>query len=197
MMDESYWEQRYKNGDTPWEKGQPCPGLLQFLEEDRVQGSVLVPGCGLGHDARALAAMEAEVTAIDIAPAALQAARRLGRLARLRFLKRDLLQLPKAWHEQFDWVWEHTCFCALDPSLRKDYVRAVAGALKPGGRLLGIFYVDPEPDEEGPPFNSSLEELDELFSSFFVLEKQWRPSSCYPGREGCEWMRLLRKKSAF
>ena len=62
----------------------------------------------------------------------------------------------------FDWVWEHTCFCAISPSLRQAYARAVASALRPGGEFLAVFYLDPgysSPDE-GPPFGVSKEELD-------------------------------------
>jgi len=58
-------EQRYKTGDTPWEKGEASPGLIDFLRETPppVKGSVLVPGCGFGRDARAWA--EAGWPAVD------------------------------------------------------------------------------------------------------------------------------------
>jgi hypothetical protein len=51
------WEQRYETGDTPWEKGAPAPPLLEWLESrGSIRGDILVPGCGSGHDVRAIAA---------------------------------------------------------------------------------------------------------------------------------------------
>lgn len=189
------WEQRYQDGDMPWEKGAPAPGLIDFLAAQALQGSVLVPGCGFGHDARALAVNGADVTAIDLAPTALKEARRLGRHPRIRFLRRDLFQLPEGWKGQFDWVWEHTCFCAITPDQRPAYAEAMVRILKPGGVLAGVFYVDPKPDPDPPPFSSTLEELHSVFDPWFELERQWQPGSCYPGREGVEWMCLYRKRS--
>jgi hypothetical protein len=72
-------------------------------------------------------------------------------------------------------------------------VEAVALALKPRGRLLAIFYLDPGNDspDEGPPFEVSIAELDRLFAPRFELEREWLPTRAYPGREGREWLRVL------
>ncbi len=77
--------------------------------------------------------------------------------------------------------------------MRPAYVEAVAGALKPRGRLLAIFYLDPgnEHPDEGPPFEVSIAELDALFTPHFTIEREWLPQRAYAGREGREWMRLL------
>src|SRR2546421_10594536 len=52
-----YWETRYQSQDMPWEKGEPSPGLIDFLaaQRDLARGTVCVPGCGTGHDVRAWA----------------------------------------------------------------------------------------------------------------------------------------------
>ncbi|MHA3770559.1 methyltransferase domain-containing protein [Verrucomicrobiota bacterium sgz303538] len=190
------WEAQYRANDTPWDKGSPSPGLIDYLAEEPIRGRVLVPGCGFGHDVRALARVADEVVGIDIAPSAVEGARKIPAVAGERYELADLFNLPPAMREAFDWVWEHTCFCAIQPSLRPAYVEAVAGALKSGGHLLAIFYLDPgnTSPEEGPPFEVSVPELDRLFSSRFDLIREWPPSRAYPGREGREWMRLLRKK---
>ena len=72
---------------------------------------------------------------------------------------------------------------------------AVAQVLYPGGLLLAIFYLDPglDPGESGPPFGTSTAELDSLFSSRFTLEAEWKPDRTYPGREGRELFRILRR----
>ena len=187
------WESKYRTNETPWDKGGPSLGLVDFLAENPIAGRVLVPGCGFGHDARALAVGRAEVIGIDIAPSAVEAAGKLPRAGRERYELVDLFALPPHLRGSCDWVWEHTCFCAIDPAQRPAYVEAVAGALKPGGHLLAIFYLDPGNDgpDEGPPFEVSLAELDRLFLPRFQLVREWLPERAYPGREGREWMRLM------
>ncbi len=191
------WEAQYQSGETPWDKGSPSPGLVDYLSENPVHGRVLVPGCGFGHDVRALAGSADEVVGLDIAPSAVEAARKYPRVGKELYEVADLFNLPAEMRGAFDWVWEHTCFCAIQPVQRAAYVEAVAGALKPGGHLLAIFYLDPgnsSPDE-GPPFEVSVAELDRLFLPRFDLVREWLPSRAYPGREGREWMRLLHKKT--
>lgn len=187
------WEAQYEKGETPWDKGAPSPGLLDFLAAEPLRGRVLVPGCGAGHDVRALAKAADEVVGIDIASAAVRLAQSYPRVAGERYELADLFHLPPAMRGAFDWVWEHTCFCAIDPAQRADYVSAVARALKAGGSLLAIFYLDPgnsSPDE-GPPFEVSVAELDRLFLPRFELVREWLPQRAYAGREGREWMRLM------
>lgn len=190
------WEAKYQAGDTPWDKGAPSPGLIDYLAEEPVRGRVLVPGCGMGHDVRALAAAADEVVGIDVAPSAIAAANAFPRVGGEHYELVDLFNLPAEMRGSFDWVWEHTCFCAIDPKMRSAYVEAVAGALKPGGKLLAVFYLDPGNDspDEGPPFEVSVPELDRLFLGRFESIREWPPSRAYPGREGREWMRILRAR---
>ena len=192
------WEDHYQRGETPWDKGAPSPGLVDFLAAEPIAGAVLVPGCGLGHDVRALATSAKEVVGIDIASRAVAAARTLPAQGRERYELADLFNLPAHLRGAFDWVWEHTCFCAIDPALRSDYVEAVAGALREGGHFLAIFYLDPGQAhrEDGPPFETTLAEVDRLFRLRFALLREWAPARTYPGRERKEWMRLFQLKTA-
>ena len=187
------WEACYQRGETPWDKGAASPGLVEALGWLDVVGRVLVPGCGLGHDVRALGA-RAEAVGLDISPSAVERAAAMPGGG--RYVCGDLFRLPFEWTGSFDWVWEHTCFCAIQPELRPAYVDAVATVLRPGGRFLGVFYLDPGhgPGESGPPFGVSPAELDWLFGSRFRLVEEWDPSRAYPGREGRERMRVLEKR---
>ena len=191
------WEDRYRTGDMPWEKGSAHPALIAFLKSNPVRGRVLVPGCGLGHDVRALAATADEVIGLDIAPAAIQQAKAHPSVGGERYLRGDFFDLPPALRGSFDLVFEHTCFCAIDPALRGDYVSAVTSALRPEGELLAVFYLDPglDPGETGPPFGVAPVELDALFGSRFDVIKEWNPTMTYPGREGRETCRILKRKS--
>lgn len=197
------WNHCYRTGDTPWDKGAPAPPLLAWLEAPghRFEGEVLVPGCGCGHDVRAIAAtgQATRVVGLDIAPAALDVARCLPRAGNETYVEGDLFNPPPDFRARFDRVFEHTCFCAIDPARRQDYVRAVAQVLRPGGRLLAIFYLnpwkqgEPTPPDGGPPFGVTIDELDTLFAGHFDLLEESVPARAYPGREGREVMRLLGK----
>lgn len=197
----SVWEQQYREGNTPWDKGEPSPGLLEFLEERPLNGSVLVPGCGFGHDVRAIARRGgvSEVVGLDVAPSAVRVAGEMPGTGLERYQTGDFLDLPADLRGRFDWVWEHTCFCAIDPSHRESYALAAHAALREGGRFLGVFYLDPYDDEHpegGPPFGASKGEIAQLFDRLFVLERTWEPRGAYPGREGREWMAEMRRKGA-
>lgn len=198
------WNACYRADETPWEKGAPAPPLLEWLAlpGHRCDGdSTLVPGCGFGHDVRALARAQpsAEIVGLDIAPAAVERARSFPTVGKETYLLADLFALPAALRGRFDWVFEHACFCAIDPARRSEYVAAVADALRPGGRLLAIFYLnpwdagEPLPPDGGPPFGVTVDELDRLFDTHFRVSEQHRPTRAYPGREGRELVRVMEK----
>ena len=191
------WESHYQSGEIPWEKGAAHPALVAFQKSNPVHGRVLVPGCGTGHDVRALAATADEVIGLDIAPSAVARAKQQPTVGAESYQLGDLFALPAKMRGAFDVVFEHTCFCAIDPSMREKYVDAVAGALKPGGHLIAIFYLDPdlEPGQSGPPFGVTKAELDALFSAQFTLLGEWVPDTTYPGRDGRELFRLLKLAS--
>lgn len=187
------WNARYAGGDTPWEKGKAHPVLLGAATRDALAGRVLVPGCGTGHDARLLAARGLEVTGLDIAPLALERARQTLFSGNVNYQLGDLFDLPAEMRGTFDGVFEHTCFCAIDPLRRGDYVSAVVSALKPGGRLLAVFYLNPDNDGEGPPHGCTREEIGALFTPFFRLIREDADVPTFPEREGRELLMLMER----
>lgn len=188
------WEAKYRAGDMRWEKGAPAPPLVEFLASKEISGDVLVPGCGTGHDVRAIAAQGASVLGIDIAPSAIRMAQSHRPARDERYLVADFLAPPPELAGLFDWLLEHTLFCAIEPDRRPDYVASATAALKPGGLFLAIFYINPKDPEPGePPYPVSTEELDRLFGPPFELLDDRIPRAAYPGREGRERVRLMRK----
>ena len=56
---------------------------------------------------------------------------------------------------------------------------------------MAIFFLNPDHDEEGPPFGCHLDELDALFSPTFELVDEQGDLPTFPGREGRELLRVL------
>ena len=186
------WETRYQTGDMPWEKGAPSPGLVDFLaaHRDLTGETVCVPGCGTGHDAREWAGTGFRVYGYDLAPSAIRLSIERTRALGLHAEFRQMDFLRDAPPFQFDWIFEHTLFCAIDPSERELYVQAVWRWLKPGGQYLAVNYLIP--DRDGPPFGTTREELIERFAPHFSLHSEWVPRSS-PNRTGLERMLWWRK----
>jgi len=193
VADPSFWTQRYQEKDTPWDKGTPHPELLSWLQMEKVGGRVLVPGCGSGHDARALAAQATEVVGLDFSPAAIESALQHASPANVSFTVGDFLKGEAQPLGKFDWIIEHTCFCAIYPEHRSLYLREAAQCLKPDGKLWGIFFLEPDNDGQGPPFGIAMEELSQLVDGHFEIEESWMPFQTFPGRENRELTLVLRR----
>src|SRR4051812_40461898 len=176
-MSSTDWEAHYQTGDMPWEKGEPSPGLVDFLaaHPELPRGTVGVPGCGTGHDARAWARAGFNVTGYDLAPSAIKLSRERTAAAGLTAHFEQGNSLVDKPSQVFDWVFEHTLFCAIDPGERDRYVEAVLRWLKPGGQYLAVNYMIS--DTDGPPFGTKREELWKRFSPHFDLIQEWVPRS--------------------
>lgn len=190
------WQKRYIENDTPWDKNQAAPELVHRIHSEshlfnKVE-KALVPGCGLGHDAFVLAEAGMNTIGFDISELALEQAAQRYQHAKLDWQHGDLFSdLADA---EFDMVWEHTCFCAIPLEMRDAYVECMANTLKPGGFLLGVFFIETDlPEGEGPPFKASIEEIKTHFFNRFSLEYQATPDHHYSGREGKEQLMLFRR----
>jgi len=187
------WNKAYEEEDIPWDKGCAAPPLVEFLEPKPITGRVLVPGCGTGHDVRALASQGADVVGMDIAPRAIRLATAFPLAHDERYELGDFLNLDARHRGAYDWVVEHTCLCAIDPSERAAYLTAVCSALKPGGQYLAVFFREvSDYTGDGPPHPISREETDALFGDAFEVVESFIPQQTYPSRplgaeEVCLW----------
>jgi cyclopropane fatty-acyl-phospholipid synthase-like methyltransferase len=194
MTKETDWQERYQTEDTPWDKGEPAPGLVDWLKAQTLdpETRVLVPGCGRGHDASAWAKAGFDTTGMDLAEIALSDAReKYESLPNLAFFPGNFLdEKPQ---EPYDLIFEHTLYCAIDPARREDYAKSLPNWLKPGGYFLAIHFIFPL-DEEGPPFGASKDEIINRFQTNFTLRDDWKPRH-FEGRKNEEWMFLWQRKT--
>lgn len=196
----AFWEKLYAAGQDGWELGEPAPALVQRLEAGLplAPGTrVAVPGAGRGHDARLLARRGYQVTGFDFAEAAVREARRLAEEegVRVAFERRDVFSLAADYTEAFDAVWEYTCFCAIDPARRGEYVDVLHDVLRPGGLLFGCFYPLRE-GTDGPPFPVSREGIEADLAPRFDLLESAPPAASPERRRGLEWLILARRRAS-
>jgi SAM-dependent methyltransferase len=155
---------------------------------------MVVLGAGRGHDAREFARHGFDVTAVDFAAEAVQAMRDLSDVnAPVTIIQGDIFQLPREWNENFDYVLEYTCFCAIDPSRRADYADVVVRLLKPGGIFIDLA-IPLDSHAGGPPFAVSIPEILRLFGERgFQLLQRGRPTDSVPDRLGLEELLIFQK----
>ena len=171
--DLEFWSRRYEEGHTPWDLGGPHPELRARLEADclgrrRLGHGVrcLVPGCGRGHDALALARAGWRVTALDLVDVLGEARRRELEALGGRFLETDFLAYQA--EPPYEAAWDHTFFCALPLERRPDWGRAMARLLGYRSRLhVLLFPVDRSLEAGGPPWRTTLEDVQEALGEAF------------------------------
>ena len=173
----------------------PSLPMRQYLERHPVSGRTLVPGCGRGHEVVLAVAHGLGAIGLDIAPTAVAEARALYPHLAERFVVADLFDPPPEMRGSFDVVLEHTCLSGLPPALRTSYRQGIDLVLRPGGLLIGVWYINPglDPGEEGPPFPLPVAELTALFAHGYEIIEDYVPDVAFTGREGRERVRVLRR----
>lgn len=189
------WDEKYRKGEALWDRGTPSLPMRQYLERHPVRGRALVPGCGRGHEVALAVEHGLDATGLDIAPTAVAEARaRYPHLAE-RFVTGSLFDPPMEMRGAYDVVLEHTCMSGLCPTLRDAYRRGIDLALRRGGLLIGVWFINPalDPGHEGPPFPFSVVDLTGLFATGYEIVEDYVPDVAFDGREGRERLRVLRR----
>jgi SAM-dependent methyltransferase len=189
------WEDKYQKGEVFWDRGGPSLPMRQYLERHPVRGRALVPGCGRGHEVALAVEHGLDATGLDIAPTAVVEARAQYPQLAERFVIGNLFDPPVEMRGAYDVVLEHTCMSALPPELRADYRRGIDLTLRPGGLLIGVWFIDPEldPGHEGPPYPFPVPDLTALFTGGYEIVDDYVPDVAFEGREGRERLRALRR----
>lgn len=86
---------------------------------------------------------------------------------------------------------EHTCFCAIDPGLREDYIGTACRLLAPGGWLLGLFCCHRQPGS--PPWGSDTELVEAQLRQAGLVPEIWQPATGSVDKRNDEWLGLWRQ----
>lgn len=165
-LENRFWANHYEEQKWPWDLDGPHPALEPTLAQLKLNKlRVLVLGCGRGHDAAYLSSKGHIVTAVDFEPQAIEEAKRLYPKASVHWVVKDLFSISVDWFDRFDLIFEHTCYCAIDPQRRGDLVKLWSKLLITRGHLLGVFFAMDK--ETGPPFGGSEWEIYKRIKPFF------------------------------
>ncbi len=177
----AWFDRLYSEGlagdiSVPWDHEDPNAQLAAWAEETTPDGngrSAVVVGCGLGADAEYVARLGFATTGFDIAPAAIEEARRRHPDSPVDYRVVDLLALPEDLIGAFDLVVEIFTLQALPDPPRPDAARGVISLVRPGGRLLVVaFRADgAESSEHGPPFALGRDFMESLGAGTLELER--------------------------
>ena len=166
------WEQMWAAGLQPgqaFDVGSASATLLGCLSRGSYAGRTgmraLVPGCGRAYDALALVAHGFdEVVALDLAPTAVQSARAFlaasedAGAARVTCVEGDFFEHAGT----YDFIWDCTFLCALDPSVRMRWAERTRTLLAPDGVLAACVFPIAPNKVGGPPFALSPQLLKDL-----------------------------------
>ena len=191
-LDENFWNGQYIANTTRWDMGEVSPPLKAYI--DQLTGKdlrILIPGCGNTYEASYLLEQGfTNVTVIDIAPvlvANLQ--QKFADNRNINIILGDFFE-----HQgQYDLVLEQTFFCALDPSLRKNYVTKMHELLAVNGKLAGVMF-STDFDEQGPPFGGSKAAYEQLFAKWFDIKTMEPCFNSISRRAGNELFVIFVKK---
>ena len=189
---ETFWNHRYLSGETGWDIGYVSTPIKEYIDQLSDKNlKILIPGGGNSYEAEYLFNNDFNnVFVIDISSIPLKnLAERVPSFPQKNLLHRNFFELK----DTFDLIFEQTFFCALEPSLREDYVNKMYELLKPGGKLVGLLFNIPL-NTDKPPYGGNRVEYISLFSEKFKIEKIETAYNSIPSRAGNELFFILVKK---
>jgi methyl halide transferase len=174
MTEHADWNDRYREGNAPWDTGQPSSELQRVFKHYALQPCrALELGCGTGTNSVWLAQQGFDVTGIDVAPLAVERAEARARAAGVtaQFIVADLLQRPDL-NGPFAFFFDRGCYHAVRRTAPNQYAPAVAQQLAPGARGLILAGNARKPQHPGPPVVTEEKIRTELSSAFHILDLQ-------------------------
>lgn len=164
----SYWDNRYLQNETGWDMHQVSPPLKEYIDSLKKKDlKILIPGCGKAYEADYLLEKQFyHTTLIDFSQVVTSQLRKRFEGKPIEIVNENFFD-----HEgKYDLILEQTFFCALEPSLREDYVKKCHSLLNEKGKLAGVFFNKQFTPVE-PPFIATNAEYHRLFEPFFTFLK--------------------------
>lgn len=193
MLSSTYWSDRYRSHNTPWDLGKvssPLKSIIDSLEDKSLK--ILIPGAGNSHEARYL--LEKGFTRVKVLDYAMEPlellSRQVGNSQSIRVLQEDFFNSSGS----YDLILEQTFFCALELRFRESYKNKMLELLNHNGSLRGVLFNFQGARKE-PPYGGSKEEYRLLFKEGFHILRLDESQISEPSRKGKELLIHLKKRS--
>ncbi|MFI1770728.1 methyltransferase domain-containing protein [Thalassobellus citreus] len=167
-LTEDFWNNRYLNNDIGWDLGVVSPPLKTYFDQLTNKNlKILIPGGGNSYEAEYLFKKGfRNVYVVDVSESAIKNIKnRVPQFPEGQLIHSDFFDLEM----DFDLIIEQTFFCAIPPTLRKDYALKVKELLNEKGKLVGVLFSVPL-NTDKPPFGGSKDEYLKYFQPFFNVE---------------------------
>ena len=166
-LSHNYWNNLYLKNEFKWDLGAISSPLKTYIEQlNNKDLKILIPGAGNSYEAEFLFSNGFKnVVVMDFAEEPLEnIKKRLPNFPNQQLIKQNFFE-----HQgHYDLIIEQTFFCAINPSLRKQYAQHVKQLLKPEGKLVGLLFNDVL-NIDKPPFGGNKKEYQDLFESLFQI----------------------------
>lgn len=195
------FNERYRQGETPWDTGISPPELLEAIANPPagLPRRMLDIGCGTGTNCLTVAQQGWQVVGIDFAQLAIDLATQKAhvladKIARaggsIRFLVADATQLvPPAPDERFSLLLDLGCLNGIPLDLRTNYAEMVAQQAMPGALFLLYAHLPVVGRER--PHGVTPDELDRLLARSFRLERREMGIAPQGGASMWNWLYRL------
>ena len=181
----AWWDERYRNGDIPWDTGIVPPELVEIVSSGLLKpGWALDLGCGSGLNSHYLTTHGFQIVGIDLAQSALVRGRHTAAVNGISayFCRGDVSDLGFL-TVQATFALDIGCFHAVPLDRQRAYVDSLAAHLLPGAHYL-LYAFEPSAVATAGPAGIGPREIS-LFAPYFVL--RWvrhgldrdRPSAWY------------------
>jgi len=190
QLSKNIWNERYHNNDTGWDIGHISTPLKEYFDQiENKSLKILIPGCGNAYEAEYLIQLGFKnVFLIDWAQKALdEFQKRNPDFPSKHLICEDFFEHKGA----YDLIIEQTFFCAINPSLRKEYAIQMKSLLIEDGKLVGLLFND-KLYSNRPPFGGKKSEYLELFSKHFQQVSMEKAYNSIPPRKGRELFIVVR-----
>ena len=183
-LNETYWDNRYKDGTNRWDLGEistPLKTYFDQLEDKNIK--ILIPGGGNSYEAEYLHQIGFKnVFVVDLSETALMnIKKRVPSFPVKHLIHQNFFDLTI----KFDLIIEQTFFCAIIPSLRRQYAIQANKLLNKSGKIIGLLF-DAPLYKNHPPFGGNKAEYLILFKPLFkiqIIEKCYNSMQSRAGRE--------------
>lgn len=183
--DPAFWDERFEQRFTPWDRGGVPQDLRRFVAEAAGPLRTLIPGCGTAYELVCLAEAGWDATAIDFSPAAVAQGKAVAGPWADRVVEADFFTWQSG--QSLQLIYERAFLCAMPRAMWPQVAARWAELLPPGALLAGFFFFDDAP--KGPPFGIDRAQLDALLAPYFdCVQERTVPDSIpvFAGKE--RWM---------